>query len=205
MTLAVGAESLPLALIAIVAGYSLGLCPSAAIVARRSGVNVHAEGSGNPGASNITRLLGWKAGVVVFAMDGAKGIAAAGVGALADGRLGAYICGFAAVVGHIFPLTNRFKGGKGVATGAGVVLAVAPLVSVIVIATWFVISRTTGKSSVASIVAVLLVPLGIGLRGGTAWEIIGVVAVCTLIIARHAENIRRLLAGAEHGLKHDKS
>ena len=185
MTLAIGAESLPLALIAIVAGYSLGLFPSAAIVARRSGVNVHAEGSGNPGASNITRLLGWKAGVVVFAMDGAKGIAAAGVGALADGRLGAYI--------------------KGVATGAGVVLAVAPLVSVIVIATWFVISRTTGKSSVASIVAVLLVPLGIGLRGGTAWEIIGVVAVCTLIIARHAENIRRLLAGAEHGLKHDKS
>jgi glycerol-3-phosphate acyltransferase PlsY len=124
---------------------------------------------------------------------------------LADGQLGAYICGFAAVVGHIFPLTNRFKGGKGVATGAGVVIAVAPLVSVIVIATWFVISRTTGKSSVASIVAVLLVPLGIGLRGGTAWEIIGVVAVCALIIARHAENIRRLLAGAEHGLKHDKS
>jgi acyl phosphate:glycerol-3-phosphate acyltransferase len=205
MTLAVGAESLPLAFASILIGYVFGLFPSAAIIARRGGVDVHQQGSGNPGASNITRLLGWKAGVVVFLLDGAKGVAAAGVGALADGRIGAYLCGIAAVIGHIFPITNRFKGGKGVATGAGLVLAIAPLVSIVVIGTWFLVSRITGKSSLASIIAVTLVPLGIAVRGGTKWEILGVIAVCALIIARHAENIRRLLAGAEHGLKHDKS
>lgn len=203
--LAVGAESLPLAIASILVGYAFGLFPSASIVAKRAGVDVHHQGSGNPGASNITRLMGWKAGVLVFAMDGAKGVSAAGVGALADGRVGAYICGIAAVVGHIYPATHKFKGGKGVATGAGVILAVAPLVSVVVIGTWFVISRATGKSSLASIVTVALVPIGIAVRGGTAWEVLGIIAVCALIIARHAENIKRLLAGAEHGLKHDKS
>ena len=203
--LAVGAESLPLAIAGIVVGYVFGLFPSASIVASRAGVDVHHQGSGNPGASNVTRLMGWKAGVLVFAMDGAKGVAAAGVGALADGRVGAYICGIAAVIGHIFPATHKFRGGKGVATGAGVILAVAPLVSIVVIGTWFVISRATGKSSLASIVAVSLVPVGIAVRGGTAWEVLGIIAVCALIIARHTENIKRLLAGAEHGLKHDKS
>ena len=203
--LAIGAESLPLAIASIAVGYALGMFPSAAIVAKRSGVDVHHQGSGNPGASNITRLLGWKAGVVVFVMDGAKGVAAAGIGALADGRVGAYVCGIAAVIGHIFPVVHRFKGGKGVATGAGLVLALHPLIGLVVVGTWFVISRATGKSSIASIVAVVLVPVGIGVRGGTAWEIIGVVAVCLLIIARHAENIRRLLSGAEHGLSSDKS
>ena len=203
--LAVGAESLPLAIAAVVVGYAFGLLPSADIVAKRGGVDVHHQGSGNPGASNITRLMGWKAGVLVFAMDGAKGVAAAGMGALADGRVGAYICGIAAVIGHIYPITHKFKGGKGVATGAGVILAVAPLVSLVVIGTWFVVSRATGKSSLASIIAVTLVPIGIAVRGGTTWEILGVIAVCALIIARHAENIKRLMAGAEHGLKHDKS
>ena len=203
--LAVGAESLPLAVASMIIGYAFGLFPSAAIVAKRAGVDVHHQGSGNPGASNITRLMGWKAGVLVFVMDGAKGVSAAGVGALADGRVGAYICGIAAVIGHIYPATHRFKGGKGVATGAGVILAVAPLVSIVVIGTWFVISRATGKSSLASIVAVTFVPIGIAVRGGTAWEVIGIIAVCALIIARHAENIKRLLAGAEHGLKHGKS
>lgn len=203
--LAIGAESLPLAIASIAVGYALGMFPSAAIVAKRSGVDVHHQGSGNPGASNITRLLGWKAGVVVFVMDGAKGVAAAGIGALADGRVGAYVCGIAAVIGHIFPVVHRFKGGKGVATGAGLVLALHPLIGLVMVGTWFVISRATGKSSIASIVVVVLVPVGIGVRGGTAWEIIGVVAVCLLIIARHAENIRRLLSGAEHGLSSDKS
>lgn len=203
--LAVGAESLPLAIAAVVVGYAFGLLPSADIVAKRGGVDVHHQGSGNPGASNITRLMGWRAGVLVFAMDGAKGVAAAGMGALADGRVGAYICGIAAVIGHIYPITHKFKGGKGVATGAGVILAVAPLVSLVVIGTWFVVSRATGKSSLASIIAVTLVPIGIAVRGGTTWEILGVIAVCSLIIARHAENIKRLMAGAEHGLKHDKS
>src|SRR3954451_16121129 len=91
--------------------YLLGTFPSAQIVARRNGVDINAAGSGNPGASNTFRLLGWRAGVRVFALDAAKGAIAAGVGLLvADGHVGAYVLGVAAIIGHTFPITRHFKG-----------------------------------------------------------------------------------------------
>src|SRR3954447_3355265 len=96
--------------------YLLGTFPSAGLVARGRGVDVTAEGSGNPGASNTFRLLGWKAGAVVFALDFAKGALAAGVGIVVDGHLGAFVLGGAAIIGHTLPITRRFKGGRGVAT-----------------------------------------------------------------------------------------
>ena len=107
-----------------------GRFPSAEIVARRSGVDITAAGSGNPGASNTFRLLGWRAGVLVFALDVAKGAIAAGVGLLvADGHVGAYVLGIAAIIGHTFPVTRHFKGGRGVATGAGVLLVIFPVLT----------------------------------------------------------------------------
>ncbi len=99
--------------------YLLGTFPSAHLTARATGHNVMAEGSGNPGASNIARLAGWKAGLVVLAADFAKGAVASGIGMAVEGRSGAYALGVASVVGHIAPVTRRFKGGKGVATGGG--------------------------------------------------------------------------------------
>ena len=96
----------------------LGTFPSALLVARAHGRDVTTEGSGNPGATNVTRLLGWRAGAVVLLCDFAKGAIAAGVGLLVGGRPGAYVLGVAAILGHTFPLYR--KGGKGVATAAGV-------------------------------------------------------------------------------------
>ena len=110
--------------------YLLGTFPSATLVARRRGVDVTAEGSGNPGASNTFRLLGWKAGALVFALDVAQGRARRRSSASRSTATGArYILGVAAVLGHVLPVTRRFKGGRGVATGAGVMLVIFPLLT----------------------------------------------------------------------------
>ena len=102
--------------------YLVGTFPSAMWVARANGVDIRQVGSGNPGASNVTRVLGWKRGIWVFVLDAAKGAVAAGAGLLIDGRAAGYVLGAAAIVGHVFPVWTKFRGGKGVATGAGVAL-----------------------------------------------------------------------------------
>ena len=96
--------------------YLLGSFPSAAIVTGAAGRDVTKEGSGNPGASNTYRLLGWKAGLLVLALDMGKGALAAGAGIALEGHRGAWILGVAAVLGHVFPVTRHFRGGRGVAT-----------------------------------------------------------------------------------------
>src|SRR3954469_10179562 len=106
--------------------YFLGTFPSASLVARRRGVDVTAEGSGNPGASNTFRLLGWRAGALVFGLDLAKGAIATAAGLAVAGHVGAFLLGAAAVLGHMLPATRHFRGGRGVATGAGVVAVVFP-------------------------------------------------------------------------------
>jgi glycerol-3-phosphate acyltransferase PlsY len=180
--------------------YLLGTFPSASLVARRAGIDVTKAGSGNPGASNVVRLLGWKAGALVFALDAAKGAVAAAVGLAIDGHRGAWILGVAAVVGHIFPVWRRFKGGRGVATGAGVFLVVYPGVTVVLAIVWIAIARGLHKASVASLVVALLAPVIVIVRGGSALDIAIVSAVAVLLILRHASNLRRLIRGEEHGL-----
>jgi acyl phosphate:glycerol-3-phosphate acyltransferase len=111
----------------IPAAYLLGMFPSAVIVARASRVDITTIGSGNPGASNVARVLGWRKGALVLVLDAAKGAIAALIGLLARGwdsgpadpRVAGYALGAAAIVGHVFPVTRRFRGGKGVATVTG--------------------------------------------------------------------------------------
>jgi acyl phosphate:glycerol-3-phosphate acyltransferase len=174
--------------------YLLGTFPSAALVARRKGVDVTAAGSGNPGASNTFRLLGWRAGAVVFGLDAAKGAAAALVGLLVQGRAGALVLGIAAIVGHMLPITRRFKGGRGVATAAGVLLVLYPLIIAGLLLVWVVIARTTRKASVASLV------VAVALTGAAWWEVLVLAAVAVLVVARHASNLQRLVRGEELGL-----
>lgn len=180
--------------------YLLGTFPSADLVARHHGVDVPAEGSGNPGASNVLRLLGWKAGALVLFLDAAKGAIAAGAGLAIDGHRGAWILGVAAVMGHVFPVWRRFKGGRGVATGAGVIIVVYPGVTLVLAVVWVVIARGLHKASVASLVVAILAPVIVVARGGAALDIVVVSAVAVLLIARHASNLRRLIRGEEHGL-----
>jgi glycerol-3-phosphate acyltransferase PlsY len=181
--------------------YLLGTFPSAEVVARRRGVDVTAAGSGNPGASNTFRLLGWRAGVLVFAMDAAKGAIAAGVGlVVADGHVGAYVLGIAAIIGHTFPVTRHFKGGRGVATGAGVLLVIFPLLTLASGVLWFVIVRVTHKASLASIVVVVTYPIAVALAGHPWGDVTVIAAVAVLVVARHAGNLKRLFRGEELGI-----
>jgi len=184
----------------LLGAYLLGTFPSATLVARANGVDIRAVGSGNPGASNITRVLGWKRGVWVFVLDAAKGALAAGLGLLIDGRPGGYLLGGAAIVGHVFPVWQHFRGGKGVATGGGVFAVLSPLVFAVLTVVWFIVSGATKKASLASIVIVGLLPVGVGIVRQEPWEVLATVGLCVLVMARHLDNIRRLVTHKEHAL-----
>jgi glycerol-3-phosphate acyltransferase PlsY len=191
--------ALVLALIPL--AYLLGTFPSAGIVAKAKGHDVTREGSGNPGASNTFRLLGWKAGLLVLILDIGKGSLAAGVGLAIDDHRGAYILGVAAVIGHVLPITRRFKGGRGVATAAGVLAVVFPLVVTIVGVLWFAIARGLRKASVASIVCALAFPVIVAVRGGGKLDLCVTIGLALIIVARHLANVRRLFRGEEPGLE----
>lgn len=180
--------------------YLIGTFPSAMLIAGASGIDIRDVGSGNPGASNVTRVLGWRRGGWVFLIDIAKGAVAAGLGLSVADRQAGYALGAAAVFGHIFPIWQRFRGGKGVATGGGIFAVMSPLVFVVLVAMWFVISRVTKKASLASISIVILLPVGVGLVERDPWEIAATIGICMLVMARHFGNIRRLVSRREHGL-----
>jgi glycerol-3-phosphate acyltransferase PlsY len=192
---------------AILVSYFLGTFPSALIVAKRGGVDVTAAGSGNPGTSNVVRLLGWKYGLVVFVADVLKGSASVGLAwlvmntqpdALRVSYL-AYACGYAAVIGHTFPVTRKFVGGKGVATGGGVMYVLYPVMSLILCTSWFVLRKSTGKSSVASLIITVAVPVYVAIwRNDNMWELAAALGLVGMIIIRHLPNIRRLKSHEEN-------
>ncbi|HET9729822.1 MAG TPA: glycerol-3-phosphate acyltransferase [Acidimicrobiia bacterium] len=173
----------------------LGTFPSALLVARAHGHDVLAEGSQNPGASNVARLAGWRAGLLVLLIDLAKGALAAGVGLAVGGRAGAAALGMAAVVGHTFPLYR--KGGKGVAAAGGALLVLYPLIGLALAPVWVLVARVLHKASVASLLITIAFPVLVALFGYDDWEIVMVSALALLVIARHAGNIRRLLRHEE--------
>ena len=173
----------------------LGTFPSALLVARTHGRDILQEGSGNPGASNVARLLGWRAGAVVLLLDFAKGAVAAGAGLVIGGRAGACVLGVAAVVGHTYPIFR--KGGKGVAAAGGALVVLYPLVVVGLAVCWVVIARVLHKASLASLLATILFPVAVFALGYDRWEVAVVAGLALLVIARHAANIRRLLRREE--------
>jgi glycerol-3-phosphate acyltransferase PlsY len=193
-------------LIAIVlAAYVVGMFPSAVMVARTRGVDITTQGSGNPGASNVSRVLGWKYGVAVFALDAAKGALSAGVGWATVGRHAGYICAAAATVGHMYPVlrrygAGRFRGGKGVATAGGAMFVLQPIVAPVLAVLWFAISRITKKASLASIVIIVLLPVGAALLGAPAWEIVAIVLLGVVVMLKHTANIGRLIRREELSL-----
>ncbi len=183
-----------------IAAYLVGNFPSAILVTRTAGRDVLREGSGNPGASNVFRLLGWKAGAAAFALDFAKGAVPAVVGLAIGGRSWAFVLGIAAVLGHVFPVTRRFKGGRGVATAGGLMVVVYPLVTLGLALAWAVVAYGFRKASVASLLVTVSFPVLVAVRG-YGWEevlLTGVLAV--LILLRHASNLRRLVRGEERSL-----
>ncbi len=162
------------------------------------GVDVRELGSGNVGTTNVFRVLGKKAGIAVMISDILKGyIPAVVAAALFDPWVAIFIAS-APVLGHIYSIFLKGKGGKGIATGAGVVLALVPVAFLIIFSTWLLLIVVTRYVSVASLVAALMVPiLTIAFGEPLPYEIAGVL-VAVLVWWAHRGNISRLLAGEEN-------
>jgi glycerol-3-phosphate acyltransferase PlsY len=185
--------------------YLVGTFPTALIVARLAGHDPTAEGSGNPGASNVYRLAGARAGLAVFGGDAAKGAVATGVGRAAGGPKLAMACGIAAVLGHVFPVFRRFRGGRGVASAAGTVAVLEPVVALPFAVLWLLIARLTGRASAASLVVIGATPAVVLALDRPAWEKAGMGGLAALVVARHAGNLVRLARGDEPELQQTRT
>jgi glycerol-3-phosphate acyltransferase PlsY len=189
---------------AAAAGYLLGALPFGCLVAQWHGVDIFKAGSGNPGATNVKRVIGARAGNLVFALDFLKGALAAGwvvvlpeAGAVTHAWLGLIGLG-AAILGHSFSVFTKFRGGKGVATALGGSIAVMPVAALVAAVVWVVVFYAMRYVSVASIALALAMPVaafflyGLGVLFGFA------VALAVFVIYRHRENIVRLMRGTEN-------
>ena len=205
---------LPL-LIAGFVGYLIGSIPAGYIVGRIVGIDIRTVGSGNIGATNVTRVLGKRYGYPVFIVDFLKGFTAVGMSIMIAKRaqlvlipsevfgvVGAVAC----VLGHSFPVWLGFKGGKGVAASAGALFGLMPFVALIAVAVWLIIFYLTRYVSVASMTAALAVPVTIltmmflGQIGGTALLYFSI-CLAAVVIARHRSNLSRLVRGTEPRFK----
>jgi glycerol-3-phosphate acyltransferase PlsY len=189
--------------LAIVIGYLLGSMPWGYWLPRLvKRVDVRRLGSGNVGAANVWRLFGLRWGLAVAALDVAKGAAAALVGTMLAGEIGGILGGVAALIGHWRPLFLRFaRGGKVVATTAGVTLALAPLAALAAAGVWIVVFLLGRYSSLASLTgAVALPPLAYVF--GADWLVLGfTIGAAVAILVLHRANIRRLLSGKENRIR----
>jgi acyl phosphate:glycerol-3-phosphate acyltransferase len=181
----------------LVASYAVGTFPTAQLVGRRLGFDPTTTGSGTPGASNTTRLAGKRAGAMVLLGDAGKGALAAGAGLAVDGRMLAWLAGAAAVAGHLWPLTRRFRGGKGVATAAGAAVVCAPLAAVPLVPVFAVLVKVTGRAAVGSLTLAFLLPIAVAVLGRPPGEVAVAAAIAAVVVLRHRENIARLLRGEE--------
>lgn len=195
-------------IIAVVTAYLIGSIPTAVWVGRIFyKVDVREHGSGNAGATNTLRVLGWKAGVPVLLIDGLKGwagVAMAGLLGLAQIYPAWFVnlqivCGAAAVLGHIFPLYAGFRGGKGVATIVGVVTALVPFTVFTLLALFLAIFFSSGFVSLASITTALAFPVVMILLYGERHPslIVFALLIALFIPITHRKNIRRLIHGEE--------
>jgi len=181
--------------------YLLGTFPTAHLVGRLVGHDPMNEGSCNPGATNMYRVAGRGAGALVLLGDLVKGLAPTLVALLLAGRPVAMGCAVAAVLGHIAPLTRRLRGGKGVATYGGVSLAMWSFAALGAVVLFLIVTKWSGRPSVGSLVAVPLLPVGVGIQvvlGSVGWwEPVMLAAVALVIVAMHWRNIVRLARGEE--------
>jgi acyl phosphate:glycerol-3-phosphate acyltransferase len=187
-------------LILVTAGYLIGSIPWGYVVAKLlGGVDIRTVGSGNLGAANVWRVLGFKAGLAVAVLDVGKGFAAALLGLWAGDELTGLLAGIAAMLGHWRPLFMGLnKGGKIVATTGGVALALAPLATLATGVVWVVTFLLTRYTSVASMLAALALPLFALAFGSSALVVVFSAGAALAILLLHRANIGRLLSGTEN-------
>ena len=187
----------------VAAGYLLGSISFALWLVRwRTGADIRTEGSGNAGATNVLRGHGKGLALAVALLDVAKGAAAVFLVRLvtADPAYAA-AAGFAAILGHVFPLFSGFRGGKGVATAVGAFLALAPLAMAACLVVFIVVVATTRYVSLGSMIAVVLLPPAAKLLSHASSPVIlAAAATAALVVVKHVENLRRLSRGEERKL-----
>lgn len=178
--------------------YLLGSIPFGLILTRIAGLgDVRRIGSGNIGATNVLRTGRKGLAAATLLLDAGKGAVAVLLASRFGGELAA-VAALAVVLGHLFPVWLRFKGGKGVATSAGVLLAYNPPVALATMATWLVVALVFRYSSLAALAAAILAPLWAWLFGPRdAMPLTVVAIIALLVLLRHADNLRRLMRGAE--------
>jgi glycerol-3-phosphate acyltransferase PlsY len=183
---------------AIVASYLIGSIPFALILARRWGADLRRVGSGNLGAANVMRASGVTAGVLVAALDMSKGAASVWLASRAsDGPGLPAAAGVAAIIGHIYPVWLRFRGGKGVATACGVFAVLTPLAVPPALAIFLAVVWLTKYISLGSVLASIALPPMAYALGSPAPAVIAASAAAAIIVFRHRSNMTRLRMGTE--------
>lgn len=197
-------------ILTFVVSYLLGSIPTGFLVAKARGVDIRKVGSGNIGATNVFRMLGKTAGVLVLLADAAKGwlavfVAARLIGGWFYPAAGpqarewlALVAGVAAILGHIYTCWLGFKGGKGIATSAGVLVALVPLALLVILGIWIVVFALSRYVSLASISAAFALPFAAWLFGESLTIILVTAALAALAIYKHKANIQRLIKGTEN-------
>jgi len=210
----------------VLVAYLLGSIPWGLLVAKSQGIDIRKHGSGNIGATNVWRVMGKKWGLITFAADMGKGLAAVLIAKWIAGHwsytvslphdrqevqhLAHDFAGIAAalgcILGHSFPIWLRFKGGKGVATSLGVIFGMMPVAAVIDMVLWGSVFGISGYVSLASMIAAVALPVIVVALLAIGWvhgwgNFFFAVAAGTLVVWRHRENIKRLVAGTESSFR----
>jgi acyl phosphate:glycerol-3-phosphate acyltransferase len=186
------------AVLAVLLGYFVGSIPFAYLLSRQQGIDLRRTGSGNVGASNVLRTTGVRAAVLAMALDGVKGtLAVLMAQLLSAGLVTTVAAAFASVVGHVYPVWLRFRGGKGVATAAGAFAVLAPEALGIASCVFLIAVIVTRFISVGSIAGALTLVVVAAISDVPGAVAIGATASALIIIYRHRENLARLVAGTE--------
>ena len=195
----------------VIISYLIGSIPFGLILSRATGVDIRKQGSGNIGATNVTRLLGKKLGILTLLGDVLKAVIPmlaahwyfvnAGEFSSRDLDRIVSLCGGAAFLGHIFPIYLKFKGGKGVATALGVFLVIEPVAVLISLFIFAAVVYFSGFVALGSLLVAALMTLWIWLLGGSPSHVLLAFLIGVLIWIKHADNIKRLLEGTEQSMK----
>lgn len=203
-------------IIALIVGYLIGSIPFAVLIAKSRGINIFKVGSGNPGATNVKRSVGKMEGNACFVLDAFKGFAPVMVMAM-WGQWAAVVALLGALLGHSFSIWIGFRGGKGVATTVGGLLAFMPIVMIGGLIIWITVFSVSRYVSLASIAMALWLPIGVVLTDtgilqaflalfntDTLAKFIVALAIAVIIVLRHRSNIDRLRAGTENKFEKKK-
>lgn len=180
----------------LIVAYLLGSIPFGFLVAKFAGKgDLRNVGSGGTGATNVMRVGGLKLAALVWLLDMLKSVFAVAIGAAIAGEVFGALCGFVSIVGHCYPVWLKFKGGKGISSMLGALVAISPVAFVICAMEWLIVALTTGYSSLGSVVAFGVLPFlgfAIGFKMGLVFT-----AIALICLWRHRENIKRLITGTE--------